>query len=354
MSTPFVVGLRAGVRAGSLQRDRLAQHAQANVAAHPDSSTVVELAEDAIEASGPRWRARRYSSAHLLAEDAQERMDTLLRMSVDAPPREPEEALDLTASLFDDPSDVFAALDQLAQREELAQFADVFAHAQEYLTSALSPQWVISGLDVALQAKEQAAATGVPAVDLRGAARRLIGSSDEVFVIFEDWIREYDERRRRVILQFVSEEGEALVWTRSWGTSAWEVDGLRFRLQALRRLTGSEQAFVVPLRALAARRMVRFAVHADAALALLFAGIVSGELTADAILAWLDSLGIDAVPARAVMAAAVLRAVKGIAHDVWVDDAKRSRLVERFEIVLGELSDCERAVQRGLIRTGRV
>jgi hypothetical protein len=358
MSTPWTSGVRGATRLGSLQRtprtDRSPQQAPVNHPGELDAASVVELGEDAVEASGPRWRTRRYSSTHILAQDAQERMDTLMRMTVDAPPREPEEALDLATSLFDDPSDVFAALDELAQREELAPFADVISQAQEYLTSVLSPRWIIAGLDVALQAKECAAITGVPAVDLRGECRRLIASTDEVHAVFEDWIRTFDERRRRVIVQFVSEEGEAIVWTCGWGGSSWELDGLRLRLQVLRRLSGSEQAFVVPLRALAARRMVRFVVHADAALALLFIGVVSGELTADAILEWLDALGIDGLSPRAIMAAALLRAIKTIAHDVFVDMSSRSTLVERLETVIDEWSDRERAALRGCIRTGCV
>lgn len=358
MSTPWTSGVRGGPRIGPMQRapraDRAAQHTPGNRPGELDAASVVEVGEDAVEASGPRWRARRYSSAHILEQDAQERMDTLLRMTVEAPPREPEEALDLATSLFDDPSDIFAALDQLGQREDLASFADVIAQAQDYLTSVLSPRWIIAGLDVALQAKEHAAITGVPAVDLRGECRRLIASTDDVHVVFEDWVRSYDERRRRVILQFVSEEGEAILWTRGWGASCWELDGLSLRLRVLRRLSGSEQAFVMPLHALAARRRVRFVVNADSALALLFIGVVSGELTADAILEWLGTLGIEGASPRTIMAAAVLRAVKTIGNDVFVDVTSRGKLIERFETVIEELSDHERNVQRGWIRTGCV
>ncbi|CAM2144804.1 putative Hypersensitivity response secretion-like HrpJ domain-containing protein [Pararobbsia alpina] len=356
MSTPLTTGLRTSTRTVTLQRtgtsERAAQRSQTTDAAHLDAASVTELSEEAGEASGPRWRARRYASAHILAQDAEERMNTLLQKFVDAPPGQPEAAFDLATSVFDDPSDVFAALDQLSQREELAPFADVLAQAQEFLTSVASPQWIVAGLDVALQAKEHAAATGVPAVDLRSECRRLIASIEEVHCVFEDWIRQYDERRRRIIVQFVSDEGEAMLWTRGWSASAWDVDGLRLRLQLLRRLTGSEQAFVAPLRALAARRMIRFAVHADAALALLYIGIVSGEVTADSIVRWLDSLGIDSPGRCAVMSSAVLGAVKMIGHDVFVDAASRGTLIARFEAILGDLSDRERAARRGLIRTG--
>ncbi|HTJ92617.1 MAG TPA: HrpJ domain-containing protein [Pararobbsia sp.] len=353
MSPSPIVAPRAGGRSNVLQRaDRNTRTTPAAAVLDRDAEDVAALGEDAVETSGLRWRTRRYSTAHILAQDAEDRLNELERASVQAAPCDADTVLDLATRLFEDPSDAFAALDVLSQREDLASFADVFKQAKEFLCARMSPRVIIAGLEIALSAKALAAQTGVPAVDLRAECRRFMTSLEPVHVIFVYWLRTYDERRRRIMLRFVSEEGETVLLTRGWDESCVESDCLMNRLRILRRFSGAEHAFVVPLLTTAAQRKLPMRADAGAVFALLFGGIVSGELTSDAIVEWFESLGIATPSARAVMAAAVLRSLRLLAPDTFVAPNGRVTLIERFEAVLDVLVRDEHAATPALIRTG--
>ncbi|RKP50337.1 HrpJ domain-containing protein [Pararobbsia silviterrae] len=312
---------------------------------------------EALQIRGGVFRSRRYSGAHILAHDA----DRLLQQFADAGarvlPTEPAELLDLATGLFDDASDVFAALDDLSQRAEFEPYADVFRQAQAQLLEFETSDWVYAGLDASLHALKYASGSAIGAQALRDHYRAFVLSDESPIAMFARWVRSHACARRAIVLDFVCEALACEIDMHDPRCVSDEASRLAGLLRELRLLRGAECDFVEVLREAASHApalRVPEDIDPDAPYALLFAGILEGEIGADAMLGWLGSLGIDCAMQRALMATALHRGVRRLADAVVSNPVFRGHLLQRFESLSGPLSAAERIERRDLMHTGFV
>lgn len=316
---------------------------------------MAELGEEATQSAGVRLRSRRYSSAFILSHNTDSLLNEFAEESATIHPCEASDLLDLATRLFDDASDAYAALDVLSQHADLASFADVFREAQAQLCALETPEWVVAGLDAALTALAYADASGLSAPDLRDLYRTFVLSAQPAVETFGDWVRRYRRARRRVVLAFIEETLAAQIAMIDPACGEGEGEWLVGLLRTLRYLTSGERDFVRVLRSAASRvahLRIPEGADADAPFSLIFVSVVAGELSADAMMAWVCALGVHGASARVVMLAALQRAVRRMSGALIDDPASRDRMLRRFEALGETLADEERCERPRLLRTG--
>lgn len=309
-----------------------------------DAASLVELGEESLESRGARPRMRRYTSAHMLRHDAQERLDAFALDDALTPTSDPGDVLERAKQVFDDPSDLFAALDVLSTREDLAACAEVFAQAQAQLIEMLPPGWVEAGLNVALLAKQHAAQSGMPATDLRDLYRCFIVACTPVLATFAQWVRDLDERRRAIVIAFICAGLAAEIDIIDPACSQGEGDRRRAMLRELGILAHAEHAFVKALLvaaavALASEPELPMTLRSSAVYSLIFVGIVEQSVTADGVVDWLMSLGAASTQTRVRLTAALHRETAKLPLECVGNMTFRERLLCDLMNRLGQLID---------------
>ena len=322
--------------------------------AAPDPTSLAEQGEEALESRGVRLRARRYTSAHMLTHDAQERLDAFARDCEANPPSDSGDVLDKATSLFEDPSDVYAALDALSGYEGLAGCIDLFEQAQSRLVDMLPPGWVETGLNVALLAKQHAGESGMRSIDLRDVYRRFVLSSSTVLASFAQWVRELDERRRRIVVGFICAGLAAEIDIVDPACSKGEGDRRRALLRELCLLARAELDFVqAMLVAVHTGQSVKLPARLRSSFiySLIFVGIGERSVTAEGVVDWLVSLGADSTNAKVLLTAALYRETAKLGVDAIGDTRFRERLLDGFATRLSHYVDQQRAEQPAWVRS---